>query len=135
MYNMYSNWSISMGFRSVCVSKLTPIASDNGLVPGRCQATLSTNAGILLIGPLGTNFTNYGLRLSGIFKTSTVHTCIAERRIRFMLSQIINDADPSVKEKVNTYSFQGFTKYVKMTKFHTYATHCLITNCYICQNS
>ena len=40
----------------ICVSKLTIIASDNGLSPGRCQAIFRTNAGILLIGPWGTNF-------------------------------------------------------------------------------
>ena len=30
--------------------------SDNGLSPGWRQAIIWTNAGILLIGPLGTNF-------------------------------------------------------------------------------
>ena len=40
----------------ICVSKLTIIGSDNGLSPGRRQAIIWTNAGILLIGPLGTNF-------------------------------------------------------------------------------
>ena len=39
-----------------CVSNLTIIVSDNGLSPGRRQAITWTNAGILLIGPLGTNF-------------------------------------------------------------------------------
>ena len=40
----------------ICVSKLTIIGLDNGLPPGRRQAIIWTNAGILLIGPLGTNF-------------------------------------------------------------------------------
>ena len=40
----------------ICVSKLTIIGSDNGLSPGRRQAIIWTNAGLLLIGPLGTNF-------------------------------------------------------------------------------
>ena len=40
----------------ICVSKLTIIASDNGLSPGRRQAIIWNNAGILSIGPLGTNF-------------------------------------------------------------------------------
>ena len=39
----------------ICVSKLTIIGSDNGLSPGRRQAIIWTNAGMLLIGPLGTN--------------------------------------------------------------------------------
>ena len=40
----------------ICVSKLTIIGSDNGLSPGRHQAIIWTNAGILSIGPLETNF-------------------------------------------------------------------------------
>ena len=40
----------------ICVSKLTVIGSDNGLSPGRCQAIIWTNDGILLIQTLGTNF-------------------------------------------------------------------------------
>ena len=40
----------------ICVGKLTIIGSDNGLSPGRRQAIIWTNAGILLIRPLGTNF-------------------------------------------------------------------------------
>ena len=40
----------------ICVGKLTIIGSDNGLSPERRQAIIWTNAGILLIGPLGTNF-------------------------------------------------------------------------------
>ena len=40
----------------ICVGNLTIIGSDNGLSPGRRQAISWTNAGLLLIGPLGTNF-------------------------------------------------------------------------------
>ena len=40
----------------ICVSELTIIGSDNGLSPGRRQAIIWTNDGILLIRPLGTNF-------------------------------------------------------------------------------
>ena len=40
----------------ICVSKLTIIGSDNGLSPGGRQAIIWTNAGIMLIGPLRTNF-------------------------------------------------------------------------------
>ena len=34
----------------------TIIGSDNGLLPGQCQAIIWTNDGILLIEPFGTNF-------------------------------------------------------------------------------
>ena len=40
----------------ICVSKLTIIGLDNGLLPGRRQVIIGTNGGILLIGPLGRNF-------------------------------------------------------------------------------
>ena len=40
----------------ICVNKLTVIDSDNGLSPGRPQVIIWTNAGLLLIGLLGTNF-------------------------------------------------------------------------------
>ena len=40
----------------ICISRLTITGSDNDLSPGRHQAIIWTNAGIFLIGPLGTNF-------------------------------------------------------------------------------
>ena len=40
----------------ICVSELNISGSDNGLSPGRHQAIIWTNAGILLIGHLGINF-------------------------------------------------------------------------------
>ena len=40
----------------ICVGKLTITGSDNSLSPERHQVIIWTNAGILLIGPLGTNF-------------------------------------------------------------------------------
>ena len=42
----------------IWVGKLTIISSDNGSSPGRRQAIIWTNAVILLIGPLGTNFSD-----------------------------------------------------------------------------
>ena len=40
----------------ICVGYLIIIGSDNGLAPTRRQAIIWTNTGILLIGHLGTNF-------------------------------------------------------------------------------
>ena len=40
----------------ICVSKLTIIGSGNGLSRGRRQAIISTSVDMVLIGPLGTNF-------------------------------------------------------------------------------
>ena len=49
------SWTHWCWVTHICTSKLTIIGSDNGLSPGRCQATIWTNAGILLIQTLGTN--------------------------------------------------------------------------------
>ena len=40
----------------ICVSKVANMGSDNGLPPGRRQVIIWTNVGILLSGPLATNF-------------------------------------------------------------------------------
>ena len=40
----------------ICVGNLIIIGPDNGLSPGRRQAIIWSNAGMLLIGPWGTNF-------------------------------------------------------------------------------
>ena len=37
----------------ICISKIIIIGSDNDLLPGWCQAISRTNAGILVIEPLG----------------------------------------------------------------------------------
>ena len=48
----------------ICVSNLIIIGSDNGLLPGRRQAIIWTTVGILLIGPLGTNFSEIPIEIS-----------------------------------------------------------------------
>ena len=40
----------------ICVSKLTIFGSDNGLLPGQCQAIICTSGGVWLIRPLWTKF-------------------------------------------------------------------------------
>ena len=45
------------------ISQLINICSDDGLSPGRRQAIIWNNAGILLIGPLGTNFNDLLIKI------------------------------------------------------------------------
>ena len=47
----------------ICVGKLSIIGSDNGLSPGPRQAIIGTNVGKLLIGPLGTNFSEILIKI------------------------------------------------------------------------
>ena len=48
------------------------ISSDNGLSPGRCQAIIWNNAGMLLNGPLGTNFSEILIKIY-IFSFNKMH--------------------------------------------------------------
>ena len=56
----------------ICVSKLIIIGSDNGLSPVRPQVIIWTNAGILLIGPLRTNFSEISIEIH-IFSFKKMH--------------------------------------------------------------
>ena len=47
----------------IYISKMTIIDSDNGLLPGRHQAIIWTNAAILLIEPLGTSFSEILIKI------------------------------------------------------------------------
>ena len=65
----------------ICVSVLTSIGSDNGLSPGRRQAIIRTNAGILLIRPLGTNFSEFLVEILIFpFKKMRLKVLSAKRR-------------------------------------------------------
>ena len=65
----------------ICVGKLTNIGSDNGLSPGRRQAIVWTNDGLLLFGPLGTNFSEILIEiLTFSFKKRRLIVSSAKRR-------------------------------------------------------
>ena len=66
----------------ICVSKLTIIGSDNGLSPGRHQANIWINDGVLLIWPLlGTNFSEIFSKIHSFpFKKMHLKTSSAKWR-------------------------------------------------------
>ena len=65
----------------ICVNKITIIGSDNGLSPGRRQAIIWTNAELLLIRPLGTNFSEILIEiLTFPFKKMRLKVSSAKRR-------------------------------------------------------
>ena len=65
----------------ICVSELTVIGSDNGLSPERRQAIIWTNAGILLIGPLGTNFSEISIAVQ-TFSVKKMHLKMSSAKWR-----------------------------------------------------
>ena len=63
----------------ICVGNLIIIGQDNGLSPGRRQAIIWTNAGMLWIGPWGTNFSEI---LIGIhtFSSKKIHSKVSSAK-------------------------------------------------------
>ena len=65
----------------ICVSELTNIGSDNGLSLGRRQAIIWNNAGLLLIEPLGTNFSEISIKIQ-IFSFKKMHLNMSSAKWR-----------------------------------------------------
>ena len=108
------------------VSKLTIIGSDNGLSPGRRQAIIWTNAGILLIGPLGTNFNKIFIEIH-TFSFKKIHLKMSSRKwrpfclglnvlISSMISRIRHDVTHRCQNKIDAISQRKFFKSVSVNK-------------------
>ena len=65
----------------ICVSELTIIGSDNGLSPGWRQAIIWNNAGLLLIEPLGTNFSEISIGIQ-TFSFKKMHSNMSSAKWR-----------------------------------------------------
>ena len=76
-------WVVKYGISNTIVLEI--IGWDNGLSPSRRQAIIWTNAGILLIRPLGTNFSEI---LKGIhtFSFKKMHLKMSSAKWRPFLS-------------------------------------------------
>ena len=65
----------------ICIGKLTIIGSDNGLSPGRRQAIIWTNAGLLSIGPLRTYFSENLIKIQQ-FSLKKMHVKMSSAKCR-----------------------------------------------------
>ena len=63
----------------ICIGNLIIIASDNGLSADQCQAIIWTNAGIFLIRPLGTNFSEILIEIL-IFSFMKMHLKVSSAK-------------------------------------------------------
>ena len=109
--------------KHIC-SKLTITGSDNGLSLGQLQAIIWTNAGVLLIGPLGTNFSEILIEIHiHVFSFKKVHLKISSRNWRpfclglsvkcslglyfpicsFSMHSIIQDTEKSLRHQMSRY--------------------------------
>ena len=82
----------------ICVSKLTIIGSENGLSPSRHQAIIWTNAGLLSIGPLRTNFSDILIKIQH-FSLKKMHLKMSSAKRRLCcigLNVLTNKAQQTV---------------------------------------
>ena len=78
----------------ICVSKIIIIGLDNGLSPGQRQAIIWTNVGLLLIGPLGINFSEILIEMNK-FLFNKMHLKMSSakwRLFRLVLNGLTNEA-------------------------------------------
>ena len=86
----------------ICVDILTIIGSDNGLSPGRHQAINWINAGVLLIGPIGTNLSEILIPIiTFLFKKKCIWKCRLENVGHFVLALMCYKM-PFTASNVNT---------------------------------
>ena len=86
--NVLTHWG---RMRHICVGKTTIIGSDNGLSPGRRQAIIWTNAGILLIGTLGTHFSEILSEIHTFsFSRNSIWNVVCEIAAILFKSQCVN---------------------------------------------
>ena len=86
------------GVTHMCVGNLTIIGSDNGLSPGRRQAIIWTNAGILLIGLLGTNFNEISIEIH-TFSFKKMHFKMSSAKWRpFCVGLILSCRDQTTRQ-------------------------------------
>ena len=95
----------------ICVSKLRIIGSDNGLSPGRRQAIIWTNAGILLIWPFRNKLQWNVNRNSYIFSDENAFEDVNEMADILSRPQCVKE---NVMLLLHFHEFRG--------SFHTHAT-------------
>ena len=105
----------------ICVGNLTIIGSDNGLSPERRQAIIWTNAAILLIGPLGTNFSEILIEIQ-TFSLKKIRLKMASAKCRpFCLGLNVLTTTRRIifnGNVVNTNMFSTFNQYPRWTYYH-----------------
>ena len=114
----------------ICVGKLTIISSDNGLSPNRRQAIIWTNAGILLIGPLGTNFGENWIEIQ-IFSFRKMHLKMSAKWRPFCLGLNVLTRSICVSQYTNPEIPEV---HCLMTSVRASATAGLTAKYFRCQN-
>ena len=88
----------------ICVSEIIIIGSDDGFSPGRRQAIIWTNAGVLLIGPLGIHFNGIVNRNQYIFiQKNALGNVVFEMASISSQPQCVKIKDPLILNPINSH--------------------------------
>ena len=107
----------------ICVSKLTIIASHNGLPPGRCQAIIWTNAGLLSVGTLRTYYSEILIKIQQ-FSLKKMHLKMlsAKRRLCYHGPNVLGyrylASLPSKTMSSSSFNSVDICKMVRLIHFH-----------------
>ena len=85
----------------ICISNLTIIFFSDDLSPGRCLAIIWTNAAILIIGPLGTHFSEILIEILTFSFKKTLLKMLSVKRRPFCLH--LNVLIPTIQSLLFTY--------------------------------
>ena len=78
---------------------------------------------------------NYETRNKSNIEVLPSRHAFVSNSICYRLPEILNSCPICIKEKIQTHSIAGFTKYIKNYFLEKYSLNCSVINCYICQNS
>ena len=88
--------------RHICMGKLTIIGSDNGLLPGLCQAIIWINAGILSIAPIGTIFNEILIEIHIFHSRKSISKCCLENVSHLSRPQCVKNHHQWLGDKLLT---------------------------------
>ena len=59
---------------------------------------------------------------------------MAEYCFRNMIPKILNTTAPSIIQKINTHSLDGYVYFIKHCFINSYSVECSVVNCYVCNS-
>ena len=78
---------------------------------------------------------NHSTRNQKLFHKKVITHEFAKKTLRNTLINTLNNCPDRILDKVHTHSQWGFTNYAKNDFINEYTLTCLLTDCFICQQS
>ena len=77
---------------------------------------------------------NYNTRNRNTTITARPNKTSCKNCLRYLIPEIVSITPLTILDKIHTHSYQGFSRYSKLTLLNEYEITCSIPNCYICNN-